>query len=438
MTTPIADFIDRYIKSGVSRLHMPGHKGAMGGASAFDITEIGGADALYEADGVILESEMNAARLFGARRTLYGTEGASQIIRAMLYLALVNRAPHQAPVALAGRNAHKAFLYAAALNGFDVEWLWPENGGDSPISCDITAGGLKKRLAAMAEAPFCVYVTSPDYLGHTLDIGAISDVCRSFGIPLIVDNAHGAYLRFLPENRHPLSLGATLCCDSAHKTLPALTGAAYMHIAKDAPAPYIEGAKRAMALFGSTSPSYLIMRSLDMCNLHLAGDFPARLRATCDSVAALRQTLKARGYIPLGDEPAKLVLRCDGQAAAAALRAHRVEFEYADDDHIVMMFSPYNKAEDYARVSEALKPVSPRAPRPYTPPRCARAMSVREALYTPSEIVCVDDAVGRVCAAPTVGCPPAVPVAVSGEVISPEAARAMKECGLSHVCVTRA
>ena len=199
MNTPIRDFVARYAESGISRLHMPGHKGRGPlGCEAIDITEIAGADALYEASGVIAESEKNAARLFGTRRTLYSTEGASQCIRAMLYLALTARRPGRGrPVALAARNAHKAFLFAAALCDFDVEWLYPEES-DSLCACPVSATGLEAALDALPEPPFCVYVTSPDYLGGVLDIAALSNVCHARGVPLLVDGAHGAYLRFLP------------------------------------------------------------------------------------------------------------------------------------------------------------------------------------------------------------------------------------------------
>jgi arginine/lysine/ornithine decarboxylase len=125
----------------------------------------------------------------------------------------------------------------------------------------------------MGRKPCAVYVTSPDYLGNQQDLAGLSAVCAARGIPLLVDNAHGAYLHFLPQPAHPLDLGATACCDSAHKTLPVLTGGAYLHIAKNAPERYARDAKRAMALFGSTSPSYLILQSLDRANAYLAGGY---------------------------------------------------------------------------------------------------------------------------------------------------------------------
>ena len=154
-----------------------------------------------------------------------------------MHLALLHRPAGTEPVILAGRNAHKAFLHACALLDVTPQWLYPE-GSDSLCACPITAEGLETALSTAERRPMAVYLTSPDYLGGMLDIAALSAVCRAHGVPLLVDNAHGAYLKFLPHPAHPLDLGAALCCDSAHKTLPVLTGGAYLHIGKDALAPY--------------------------------------------------------------------------------------------------------------------------------------------------------------------------------------------------------
>ena len=190
MDTPIADFIRDYTASGVSRLHMPGHKGVGPlGCEAWDITEVRGADSLYEASGVIAESEGRAARLFGSGATFYSTGGSSQCVRAMLYLALQNRPAGTVPVVAAARNVHKSFVYAAALLDFAPLWLWPEGANPSICSCPVTARGLEAVLAAMDAPPAAVYVTSPDYLGNCQDIAALAAVCHARGTVLAVDNA---------------------------------------------------------------------------------------------------------------------------------------------------------------------------------------------------------------------------------------------------------
>ena len=271
--TPVCDFVRNYREQGWLRLHMPGHKGR-GALEALDITEIRGAEPLYSGGGILRESEEIAAELFGADRTVYSAEGSSLCIHAMLFLAKM-RAEQRGEKALilAGRNAHRSFLSAAALLGLEVAWL----RGENLLTCCPDGITLERALAGLKEKPAAVYLTSPDYLGNRADISALSRVCRSRGIPLLVDNAHGAYLRFLPRDEHPLTLGADLTCDSAHKTLPVLTGGAYLHISREAD-PFWRGqADRAMALFASTSPSWLILQSLDRCNAELRNGYREKL-----------------------------------------------------------------------------------------------------------------------------------------------------------------
>ena len=283
MNTPVVDFVRRYAQQRTTRMHMPGHKGRGPlGCEELDITEIAGADELYEAEGIIAQSEANATQLFGTARTYYSTEGSSQCIRAMLHLALQMR-PAKAgrPVLLAARNAHKALLYAAALLDFDIQWLWPApDAAGTLCTCPVEPEALSSaldELSAEGRTPFGVYLTSPDYLGFVQDVAGLSAGCHAHGLPLLVDNAHGAYLHFLKEgSRHPIQLGADLCCDSAHKTLPVLTGGAYLHLGSSVQAD--EAALRnALALFGSTSPSYLILQSLDVANAVLADSFREKL-----------------------------------------------------------------------------------------------------------------------------------------------------------------
>ena len=457
---PIADFVREYAASDVSRLHMPGHKGRGPlGCEALDLTEIAGADELYEAGGIIAASEANTARLFGTAATYYGAEGSSQCIRAMLFLALQAAPAGQGrPVLLAARNAHKALLYAAALLDFDIAWVWPApDAEDGLCACPVTPGRLAAtfdELQAAGRRPFAVYLTSPDYLGGIQDIGALAPVCHRRGVPLLVDNAHGAYLRFLPGgSRHPIDLGADLCCDSAHKTLPVLTGGAYLHVGHGLLAPDPAAVRGAMCLFGSTSPSYLILQSLDLCAAALAGDWSAQLTACIRAVDALKQDLDALcpGLVR-PSEPLKVVLDggalgCTGQALAETLRAHKVECEYADRQYVVLMFAPGNLPRDYDRVRAAAADTARRPGEgtalPALPaglwghlaaeavPRC----TIRQAVLARQERVPAGQALGRVCALPTVACPPAIPIAVSGEVIGPAAAELFRCYGVEEVAV---
>lgn len=442
MDTPIVDFVSRYSMSGTARLHMPGHKGQpFLGCEALDITEISGADALYEASGIIAESEANATALFGSGRTLFSTEGSSQCIRAMLYLALTCRPTGAAPMVVAARNVHKAFVYAAALLDLEIVWLWPEGGSRTICGCPVSPEALEETLADLPAPPAAVYLTSPDYLGGMADIAALSEVCHRHGTVLAVDNAHGAYLHFLHPAIHPLDLGADICCDSAHKTLPVLTGGAYLHIGKNAPAGFREHAKAALALFGSTSPSYLTLASLDLCNRYLAEGYPSRLAETVVWLAELRARLAAMDWQLEPSDPLRLTLRAParltGAALAEQLRQKGVECEYADGEFLVLMLTPENSPEDLERIPAALgKNHAPAAiPQMLPLARGERVLSIRQALFAPHETVPAGQTLGRVCGAPTVSCPPAVPIAVSGERIGREALELFRHYGVKRVDV---
>ena len=483
LNTPICDFVNEYIASETSRLHMPGHKGASFlGPEVRDITEIKGADALYEAGSIIAESEKNASALFGTYSTFYSTEGSSHVIRAMLMLAGQCFPRHDKArrfTILAARNVHKAFIHALALLDMDAVWLYQEEENLSSIcSCRISPKQLEEKLLSccQSELPDAVFVTSPDYLGNLADIRSLADVCARFGLPLLVDNAHGAYLHFLKDPLHPMDLGAAMCCDSAHKTLPVLTGGAYLHIGAD-PAlkvPQIReqlaaGAKDALSLFGSSSPSYLILQSLDLCNRYLSDGYKKRLDAAIQSVDQLKKKLTALGIPMLSTEPLKLVLSLaplgiSGESAAELLRKYKAECEFADAEYVVLMLTPENTKQDFERILAACAELSqlfkkqsglpgtstdtgnadgkmpanvPASSVLIRLPVLEKACSIREAVFAPAEAVPASKASGRICALPTVSCPPAVPIAVSGERFNDEAVRLLDVYHIRTVSVVK-
>lgn len=470
MTTPIYDFVTHYNASGASRLHMPGHKGH---GPLFieqrDITEIEGADVLSEARGIIGESERNAAALFGTGMTVYSTEGSSLSIRAMLYLVLQRWKRASAslpaasrPVILAARNAHKSFLYACAMLDFDVKWVYPSDAEKNSIcACHPSPRQIADALRSMDAAPAAVYLTSPDYLGTAADVRgivtAVQNVCGADQVPVIVDNAHGAYLHFLGKPCHPMDLGAYLCADSAHKTLPCLTGGAYLHLSSRAAEEVGDLARSAIEMFGSTSPSYLILQSLDLCNRYLADDFPRRLSACELRVEGLKNYLRMLGVKVLESEPLKLVIDAaprSGRALAELFRAHGIEPEFADINYLVCMFTPENSTLDFNRIAELFRDdpaVWDMPERPwtqldihnaglYSPLQLTplpAACSIREAMLAPQEVIDVKSAAGRICGQPTVSCPPAIPIAVSGEVIPDSLIPVFLAYGIRKISVVR-
>lgn len=442
--TPLCDFVRDYVNSDTHRLHMPGHKGkTFFGFESLDITEIDGADVLYHPHGILAESQDIARELFGTKKTLYSAEGSSLSIRAMLYLALLDaKANERSTEILAARNAHKVFLSAAALLDFDIRWLYGAEH-DTLLSCCITAQTLENALSDCTVPPAAVYITSPDYLGNTADVAALAEVCRKYGTLLLVDNAHGAYLRFLEPSAHPMDLGADLCCDSAHKTLPVLTGGGYLHIAKTASPFLAKQAEGAMALFASTSPSYLILQSLDAANAYLAGEYREELRLLGKKLTALRQKLTAHGWTLCGDELCKLTLApkafgYTGDALADILTQNKLIPEFYDPDYVVLMMTPQTSDMTLTILTETLcsikrcASITDAAP---SLPRLHTVCSPRTAMLSPSETVPVEECAGRILAQPSVSCPPAIPIAVSGEELTKDAVAAFQYWGIEYCSV---
>lgn len=444
MKTPICDFVNEYKNSGKLRLHMPGHKGKdFLGIEGYDITEISGADVLYGANGIIRESEENAAKLFGTKKTVYSAEGSSLSIRAMLYLAMLYAKENgRKPIIAAGRNAHRVFMTAAALLDFEIAWIFPETE-ESIISCDLSPEYLDDFLSK--EKISAVYITSPDYLGNIADIKGFSDVCKKHGVLLLVDNAHGAYLGFLPEKMHPIALGADICCDSAHKTLPVLTGGAYLHISENAPDMMSEYAENAMSLFASTSPSYIIMQSLDMANRYVADGYPEKLEKTAISVKNLKNRLFGYGFDIIGNEPMKLTLSTKsmgytGEEIADILSENGIECEFFDPDFVVMMFTPEIDDGEIERIGNVLLEIEKKeeiAENLPVLPMPERAMTVREAVFSPSEEIDVSESEGRIFASSAISCPPAIPIVVCGEKIDKKAIECFEYYGIKKCRVVK-
>ncbi|MBR2343044.1 MAG: aminotransferase class V-fold PLP-dependent enzyme [Clostridia bacterium] len=439
MRTPIADFVRDYAERDAVRLHMPGHKGRGPlGVEKYDITEISGADSLFSASGIIRQSENCAGELFGAD-TFYSTEGSSLAIRAMLYLASV----HGGRKIVAARGVHKSFVSAVALIGLECSFIYTE--GESYLSSPVSPSDVERAISDAGEVS-AVYLTSPDYLGNMQDIRGIAEVCHRHGALLLVDNAHGAYLNFLPEPCHPIRLGADMCADSAHKTLPVLTGGAYLHISKNAPSELSALAPDALSLFASTSPSYLILASLDLANRYISEGYTERLALAVRRASRLRSALADMGFNPLaGGEPLKVTLRPGGlgyrgDELLSRLSEQNIECEMGEPDFLVMMISADTSEEDIERTLAAFSRIEKRAPRGLGAPALVRpevALDIRSALTSPSESIPTESALGRVSARLIGSCPPAVPIVMPGEIVDGRVISALLYYGIENISVIK-
>ncbi|MBQ4100522.1 MAG: aminotransferase class V-fold PLP-dependent enzyme [Oscillospiraceae bacterium] len=471
--TPIYDMLKKYVDSDFSRFHMPGHKGnylnhIFSDILKYDITEINGADSLYHADGVILQSEQNIAEIYGAKRTLFSAGGATLAIQTMLSLAL---SPHDKIIA--GRNIHTSAVNVMALLDLTPIWVYPDGCSGENLPGRILAEDVEKAIIQNPDAK-AVYITSPDYFGVVSNISAISAVCHRYNIPLLVDNSHGAHLiltdkvekvlsadevssicnRYnielqnheieIKKSMHPLLNGADMCVDSAHKTLPVLTGGAFLHIANER---YVENAKNRMSMFGSTSPSYLIMLSLDLCCEYLktkAKEDFANLFAKTDEIYALA---KEKGFsIPNGVlDKSKITLSAtnlgyNGNELADYLRTYKIEVEYASLSHIVLMPSPFSKDEDFIRLTSAIEQIIPRTPikisgAEYLSPSVV--CSIRDAVFGDSVELDVEFCENRVSAEVKSPCPPGVPIIMPGERIEKGMSHILKKYGIDKIKVLK-
>ena len=420
---------------------MPGHKGAgIFGFEGMDLTEIYGADELFAAEGIIKESEQNASSLFGCP-TYYSTQGSTLCIQTMCTILCQDaKSKGKKPKILAGRNAHRSFIHAAALLDFDIEWLY---GNSDYLSCKINAEDLEKKI--VENNPTAVYLTNPDYLGNLLDIKALASICKKYNVLLAIDNAHGAYLRFLKDSLHPIDLGADLCCDSAHKTLPVLTGGAYLHLSDSLNQVWKNDVKHFMEYFSSTSPSYLIMASLDATNEVLDTTFKKSLSECIQRVDGLKNALIQHGYTILSGEPMKITISTKefgytGNEIANLLMECDIYPEFYDSDYIVLMPSPYNTMGDLKRLETCLCGIERKPILINKPPKLEqskKAKNVRQALFAPSMTLDVSKSLGQVCSSVTVSCPPAILPVIPGEVISESSIEVMKYYGIETVRVVK-
>lgn len=424
MNTPLSDFLDEYGRKGMLRLHMPGHNGE----ESHDITEIDGADSLYETDdsrGIIAHSEAIAAKIFGAERTCYSAGGSTLAIQT----ALAVLKSQGCKTIAAGRCSHRSLVSAAALLDLDIKWLYPLEYPTAAVDCS-------NQSLSGADA---LFFTNVDYYGGTCHAEAP-------GIPAVCDNAHGAYLRFVSkqafgrEYLHPMEMGfPVISAESAHKTLPALTGAAYLHFSKGTDH---SRAKEMEAMFGSSSPSYLIMESLDRFNGRLLAD-PECVNRACACVKKLKTRLAAHGFTLRKSDHLRVTINTrawgySGHEFADALRLNGAECELADENYTVLLFSAITSPEDCQRAEMALCLIDRRTPIPavnYPVIRPKKETSVREAVFSKQRKIPAGEATGKICGGIQSPCPPCIPIVMPGERIDSEAAEALRLYGVKQISV---
>lgn len=419
--TPIYNQLILHNKLGRSSFHTPGHKCANffpDDLLKLDYTELPDTDALFEANGIILETEKNLARLFDTKRSLISAGGCTLAIQAMLRLTL----PYGRKMLFA-RNIHRSAVNTMALLGIDPVWLMPKNESGlftGRISPDDVENALKNDSSIST-----CYLTSPNYYGELCDIKAISEICRKYNTFLIVDNAHGSHLAFGNKNLHPVHLGADMSACSLHKTMPVLTGGAILNIGNEC---FIDDAKNAMAFFGSTSPSYPIMSSIDLCTDYMLNGGGKQAYGSLENrIEKIRNLAFQKGIAqPEGlCDPLRICLNTAsiglvGDMQERYFQENNIDCEFCDGENAVFICTPFNSETDFQRLENAIKNM-PVSKKKFTSvcvdlfPK--KILSPRQALFSKTESVKLSDSLGRTAADTACPCPPGIPVVMPGEKI---------------------
>lgn len=270
--------------------HMPGHKrqmeaGYLGNPYAVDITEITDFDNLHHAEGILKENQNFAAELYGAARTWFLVNGSTAGI-----LAAVSASTRRFGKILMARNCHKAAYHAAYLGGLETVYLYPSYEPDCGLNGGISLENVEKALEENEDIQ-AVLITSPSYDGMVSDIAAIADAAHKHGIPLIVDEAHGAHFKF--HEYFPVSaldLGADLVIQSLHKTLPSFTQTAVIHVqGKRVP---VEKLEQFLGIYQTSSPSYVLMGGISSCLRFLQEQGDEKFREFTENLEECRNYLK--------------------------------------------------------------------------------------------------------------------------------------------------
>jgi arginine/lysine/ornithine decarboxylase len=400
---PIGDMLHKYQSDETIRMHVPSHKGRLTIDAKGDITETSLSDNLHMPQGVIKESQQLYAQSVGANRTFFLVNGATVGVMAMLL-------PFKRVIL--SRQCHKSAINAAYIGGIELEFIWHEGV--------ISVDDVKEAMKRLAHAP--VLITYPDYYGRCCDIQGIAKAVHAEGRLLLIDQSHGAHFAF--DKRLPASAGqyADIWVDSLHKTGLALTQAACLHTAKCA-AHYIPSIERSLSCLQSSSPSYLLMASIEK-SMHMLSD-----KSLWDEgfkrLAAFKQKLHGITGIELvnTDDPFRIVLdvsqRTTGIQAKKYIAQHNMQLELADLKNIVLVASMMDSEDDFNRAyciirdipcSDVHKQV------PSLPPRPCRRMGIRDAMIRPFRHEMLVNCIGKVSGGAMGIYPPGNCVIIPGEV----------------------
>ena len=471
---PLLERLSTYAASDAYPFHMPGHKRQvkMGITSvpnpfSVDITEIDGFDNLHHAEGILKDAMETAAAIYGADRSWYLVNGSTCGILSAVFAATENGGK-----ILTARNCHKAVYHAICLNRLEAEYLYPEEITEFRINGGIRAEDVRKALEK--DAMRCagnsgdvrgkitkiqaVLITSPTYEGVVSDIRAIADAAHEYGIPLIVDEAHGAHLEYADQchsfPKSALEYGTDIVIQSLHKTLPCFTQTAILHVKGKLVDQ--DRISRYLSMFQTSSPSYLFMAGMERCIRYMDGDgrnemirYEKRLERFMERMEGLQvlevldREICGKYRTVAGWDPSKIVvstMRAEdfhGEELAETLRRkYHLEMEMTAPEYVIAMTSLMDTEEGFERLGTALLEIDGVLRRRMESGRKEKAASetpeglesklshpvrrmlICEAMDADTERTAFQDTVGKVSAEFVYLYPPGIPIIAPGEVFT--------------------
>jgi arginine decarboxylase len=400
-----------------------------------DVTEIEGTDNLHYPEGIIKEAQELAARAFGADRTFFLVNGSTCGIQAAIMSVCA-----RGQKIIISRDAHKSVVSGLILSGAEPVFVYPEYNDEFGIAEAINPGSIEKALQENPDAT-SVLITRPNYYGICSDIEEIVKVVHSYNKILIVDEAHGAHLAFSPLLPTPaLRSGADLCIQSAHKTLPAVTQSAYLHIKGNRID--IEKLKFNLAMLQTSSPSYIIMSYLDIAREIMETEGSKKLEELIKNVEVLKQQIKENNIykvlsaehlgINILQDTTRIVVNISnlgitGYRAEQILRdCFNTQAEMSENVNLVFIATIADNAENLAKLAKAMKALANMHSQndsyeisytcKYTKHHSS-SITPADAYAAQKEQISLSESNGRICANIITPYPPGIPVIYPGEII---------------------
>ncbi len=373
--TPVLEEINRYISSNPLPFHMPGHKmgkgfkkGYFDQIAAMDLTEIPKLDNLHYPDGVIKEAQDLAARAFGSEHTFFLVNGSTCGIH-----AIIRSICKPGEKLLVGRDCHKSVVNGMMLWGVEPFYINPEFDENFGIPTVMSPEKVREAFEKNLDCKGII-LTRPNYYGICSDLESIAAIASSYGKILAVDEAHGAHLKFnkaLPKCA--MELGADVCVQSAHKTLPAFTQGSYLHVRSGKID--VERLKNILSMLQTTSPSYVVMSSLDYSRALMENEGEALLESLIsnidwfiNSLSAINEfsvlSVNSTGNFPI--DRTRLVINVNrigltGFEVERILRfEYNIQVEMSDPGNIVCIAAVSDTKDDFERLYLALADIRSR------------------------------------------------------------------------------